>query len=88
MAKKRKRTKYVSKGERPNVSNSNKVNEPDFHNKIKAWRLGKSGYVTVDNPNKHETNKKRIKISFEQYFGGSYKELKLRFKPAAFNKDI
>mgnify|MGYP000512892126 CR=1 FL=1 len=43
-------------------------NDPDYAtrrilNQQKAWMLGKNVVLTIDNPNKNETNKKFIKVN-------------------------
>ena len=69
MAKKTKRAKYTSKGERSNVARDvlNAVRRERspvdiMLNKLKAWSRGKRVMVTVPNPNPHETNKKFIRV--------------------------
>lgn len=77
MAKKKKcRPKYVSKGERRNISKSNvrlvrdSLTEADkLENKLNAWRSGKKGTVTIANPNPNEIDKRFIKVSFDTFFG-------------------
>lgn len=84
MGKKVKRKTYTSKGQRPNVSRAHlKAARPEgdrILNKIAAWRAGKRGTVTVSNPDKGETNRRFIKVSFETYFGGSFKDVMSRIK--------
>ena len=87
MAKhKRKRTKKVSKGLRPSISpNTLKLVRREnvgntSTNKLTAWMRGKRGYITIANPNSEETNRRFIKVTFEKYFGGSYKDIKSRVK--------
>lgn len=69
MAKKSKRAKYISKGERPNVARDivNAVRRERSPidvtlNKLKAWARGKRVMVTVPNPNPNETNKRFIRV--------------------------
>jgi hypothetical protein len=88
MGKKKHRKSYISKGQRNNVSRENLsiAREPaSILNKIAAWRAGKKGYVTIANPNRQETNRRSIKVTFEQFFGGTYKNIMMRVKPAAEN---
>lgn len=68
---------YTSKGERPNV-NRNMLNSlardvstvDRMLNVQRAWKTNKSDpWVTIDNPNPNETNKKRIKIRARQLWG-------------------
>lgn len=90
MAKhKRKRTKKVSKGLRPSISAATirdtraAVHPIDkMMNKLNAWMRGKKGFITIENPNTAETDKRYIKVTFERYFGGAYKDIKSRNKPA------
>lgn len=67
-----KKPKYVSKGERPCVSNSNKVKPTATAtalNKMRAYISGKKSYVTIDNPDINATNKKKIRIPYNQLMG-------------------
>jgi len=87
MAKKRKRTKKISKGLRPTINSwVLKATRPDeaqsLMNKLEAWREGKNPWITVANPNIHETNKRFIRIRANSYFGhgGSFKDTKNSFK--------
>ena len=73
MAKKRKsnRTKYTSYGMHSNVSASTrKALRRDYMasgerilNQQKAFKLGKNVMVTIENPNKLETNKRFIRVN-------------------------
>ena len=68
MAKRKKsRAHQESKGERRNVAKSTCKQMRDavtpltmMSNKMKAWRAGKNVIVTIPNPNKKETNKKKV----------------------------
>ena len=64
---------YTSKGERPNVSKSIKTKVVDpmksLLNKVAAWKAGKKVKVTIENPNKKETNKRYIKVPANQAWG-------------------
>lgn len=87
MAKKRKRTKKISKGLRPSISSAvlNYVAAEtsftqDILTKAEAWRNGKNPWMTVPNPNPNETNKRFIKIKSDAFFGGTFKDLRSRFK--------
>ena len=64
---------YTSKGERPNVSKSIKTKVIDplqkLNNQVAAWKAGKKVMVTIENPNKKETNKKYIKVPATQAWG-------------------
>ena len=68
MAKK-KRTKYVSKGERDSVSRDlvkavrrEKTEVLKIMHKLRVWAKGKRTMVTIPNPNKNETNKPFIRV--------------------------
>ena len=62
---------FTSNGERTNVSKklrnqarSEYLNSPNRPmNQLKAYRSGKRVMVTIENPNKNETNKRFIRIS-------------------------
>jgi len=38
-------------------------------NKLTAWRAKKNPWLTVENPNNNETNKKFIKVRANEYWG-------------------
>jgi hypothetical protein len=64
-----KRSKYTSKGERSSmnrkVTNSIRKDRPigdRLLNQMKAWSKGKRTMVTIENPNKNETNKRFIRV--------------------------
>lgn len=40
-----------------------------FLNKMKAFRQGKKVYITIDNPDKTQTNRRRIRVPMSQIFG-------------------
>lgn len=87
MAKKASGKTYTSKGERKNVSSAtlNAIRAErdgglDMLNKQKAWMKGKNPWVTFPNPNKEETNKKFIRVRYNDLMHGPYKEIeKKRF---------
>ena len=76
---------YTSKGERKNVS-SNVLNgiraarsgAEDMLNKQRAWINGSNPWVTLENTNKEQTNKKFIRVRYNDLMHGSYKELEKR----------
>lgn len=76
---------YTSKGERRNVSRKvTKLKDKSDHeiNKIKAYYKGQpTGYVTIPNPNKNETNKRFIKVKWVDYYhkGLDYKKASQRY---------
>lgn len=76
---------YTSKGERKNVSSSilngirsERSGADDMLNRQKAWMKGSDPWVTMENPNKEQTNKKFIKVRYSDLMHGSYKELEKR----------
>lgn len=75
MGKKRSRTKYTSKGQRPNVSSSllklvsrETSDAAKELNKIEAWKLGRNPWITIANIG-GPTNKRFIKVRSNDYFG-------------------
>lgn len=88
------RTKRTSKGERNSISNSTLqlVREgrsvvDKMQNKLSAWRSGKKGWVTVPNPNPHETDKRFVKVSFDTYFGHGRDFKSIKFGDNNSNKN-
>jgi len=83
MAGKKKRTKYVSKGERNSISKDLlkmiRRETPAvvrILNQLKHWSRGKRTFVTIANPNKNETNKRFIKVEGNHSAAfGSWKRL-------------
>lgn len=87
MGKKRSRTKKISKGQRPSMSSSIlsaarsiMPGGSDLIKKVEAWREGKNPWITVENPDKQATNRQFIRMKADRYFGGTFKDLKSRFK--------
>ena len=85
MAKKRQRSKQVSKGERhcqdPKLLNSiRRDTQIPILNKLEAWIKGQNPWMTIENPNKNETNKRFIRVKANEYFGGTYKTKMNRLK--------
>ena len=76
---------YTSKGQRPNVSKSvRKLKAKDTGamdrelRRIEAFHKGQpTGWVTIPNPNKNETNKRFIKVKYKDYYhkGQDYKSV-------------
>lgn len=66
MAKVRTRSKYISKGQRKNVSNKNKFDIHDSFEKalfkLKAIRKKKPVYETIPNPDKSNTKERFIRV--------------------------
>lgn len=76
MAKKRLRAKYTSKGligkANRKISNSIRGERSEADNMLnmfRAFEAGKKTYVTIDNPNPHETNKRKIRVLASQLYG-------------------
>lgn len=76
---------YTSKGERRNVSKStlnamraSRSEADKMLNKQRAWINGSNPWVTMENPNKEQTNKKFIRVRYNDLMHGSYKELEKR----------
>ena len=71
MAKKRQRAHQVSKGERRSQdSRWSKQSRKEWVGstaqmiaKVNAWKAGKNVMLTIENPNKNETNKKMIRVN-------------------------
>lgn len=82
MGKKKSRDSQTSKGERPNVSRKvTKLKNDSYMDKelrrSEAYFKGQpTGYVTIPNPNKNETNKRFIKVKWVDYYhkGQDYKK--------------
>lgn len=72
---------YSSKGERSNVSKATlrlmragKSEGDKLLDKQKAWLNGSNPWVTIDNPNKEQTNKRRIRVRMNDLMRGSVKD--------------
>jgi hypothetical protein len=81
MGKKSSGKHYTSKGERKNVANSttnairkDRDSGDDMLNRQRAWKNGSNPWVTMANPNKNETNKRFIRVRYNDLMHGSYKE--------------
>lgn len=69
---------YTSKGERSNVSKKitnavrrdKKADLVSYRkNLVEEWSKGKNPWVTIDNPNTNETNKRRIRVRADDLWG-------------------
>ena len=85
MAKKSSGKSYTSKGERKNVSNATRAamraSRPASQKQLdilNEWKKGKNPWITIENPNKNETNKRFIKIRLSD-MKGTYKEAEKKF---------
>lgn len=72
---------YSSKSERKNVSNATlrmmraeKSEGDKLIDKQRAWVKGSNPWVTIDNPNKEQTNKRRIRVRMNDLMRGSAKD--------------
>jgi len=86
MAKKGGKSKgFISQGIHSNVSASTRnamrasVSAGDkMLNKQKAWLKGKNPWVTMENPNKEQTNKRFIRVRYNDLMGGTAKDREKR----------
>jgi hypothetical protein len=76
---------YTSKGLHRNVSaatlkamRAGKSEIDRMLDKQRAWLNGSNPWVTIDNPNKEQTNKRRIRVRMNDLRGGSAKDLEKR----------
>ena len=74
MAKKKSRDKYTSKGVVGKTMKSRSNSDDDYAsrrlmNQQAAWQNGKNVVVTIQNPNKNETNKPFIKVNARDIWG-------------------
>ena len=72
---------FISQGVHSNVNKStlrdvkaSKSEAEKMLDKQKAWLKGQNPWVTIDNPNKEETNKRRIRVRMNDLMRGSAKE--------------
>lgn len=82
MAKAGKSKGFISQGIHSNVSKQTlkdmKRNTPDIdkmRNKVYAYWAGKNPWITIENPNKEETNKRFIKVKADELWGSPKKRL-------------
>lgn len=76
---------YVSAGVHSNVKKSTlrdmraaKTEGEKQADKQKAWLNGQNPWVTIDNPNKEQTNKRRIRVRMNDLMGGTAKDREKR----------
>jgi hypothetical protein len=74
---------YVSKKERQNVSQKTlnsirreRLDAEGVINRQRAWVNGKNPWVTIENPNKEQTNKKFIRVRMNDLMHGPAKEVR------------
>jgi hypothetical protein len=87
MAGKKSRDQYVSKGERRNVAKSGctKRAKGTLEHALRqrqAWSKGRNVVLTIDNPNKNETNRRKIKINAREVWGDPKKQRSFMMKDA------
>lgn len=82
MPKVKSRTQYVSKGQGRNVARktlksmrSCTSEVETANNKLNAFLRGKKVMLTVENPNKQETNKRFIRVPAKEVWGRKKKEV-------------
>ncbi len=70
MGKKASGKHYTSKGERIGSMKTATRNPADrIMNQLLAWKAGKNVVITIENPNKNETNKKFIRVNAREHYG-------------------
>lgn len=76
MGKKKTRSKYTSKGAHSAVSRSiinacrkDRRAIDRVINQLEAWSKGRRTMITIENPNKNETNKRFIRVEGNIVFG-------------------
>lgn len=72
---------YTSQGKHSNVSSATRramragKSEIDkMLDKQRAWLKGSNPWVTIDNPNKEQTNKRKIRVRMNDLMHGSAKD--------------
>lgn len=71
---------YVSKGERKSSMKTRSQNLSDKTiNKQKAWLKGQNPWVTIENPNKEQTNKPFIRVKANELWGNPKERAKKSF---------
>lgn len=85
MGKKKHSTGHVSKGERrSSMSTKNRDPGQRLINQMDALKKGKDVWFTIDNPNKNETGKRRIRVKVS---GREWLKKGEAFKPAGGSND-
>jgi hypothetical protein len=76
---------FISQGIHSNVSKStlramraDRSEADKLINKQKAWLEGKNPWVTIANPNKEQTNKRFIRVRYNDIMGGTAKDREKR----------
>lgn len=78
-------SKKQSKGVHRNVSKgtlramrASKTEAEKFQDKQRAWMRGQNPWVTIDNPNKEQTNKLKIRVRMNDLMGGTARDREKR----------
>ena len=86
MGKKASGKTYVSKGERRNVKSSTLSGMRAERNPAeilinvqKAWLKGQNPWVTIDNPNKEDTSRRKIRVRANELYGHPKERMKKMF---------
>lgn len=75
MGKKASGKHYTSKGERiSSMKTATRDSAARVMNQLKAWQAGKNVMITIENPNKNETNKKFIRVNAREHYGDPRKK--------------
>lgn len=76
---------FISEGKHSNVSKSTlrlmrqaKTSADKIVDKQKAWLKGQNPWITIENPNKEQTNKRFIKVRMNDLMNGTAKEREKR----------
>lgn len=76
---------FISQGIHSNVSkktlNAMRADRSEAEkllNKQRAWLKGANPWVTIDNPNKEQTNKRKIRVRMNDLMGGTAKDREKR----------
>jgi hypothetical protein len=75
------KTNNTSNGERPNVNSKilnsirrERTGADNMLNKQRAWVNGSNPWLTIENPNKEQTNKRFIRVRMNDLNGGAAKD--------------
>ena len=86
------KSSYTSKGERQSISRSlckavkrDRTYLEKIMFKQKAWLKNQNPWITIDNPNTNETNKRKIRVRANQELGDPRPKIDLRKLAGASN---
>ena len=79
MGKKRSRASQTSKGIHGGPMKSRSKLDADYavrriQNQLAAWKKGRNVVLTIENPNKNETNRKHIKVNARELWGDTRRQ--------------